>query len=74
MTGIQFSRSHLLAFVTVDGIHGKGGETDGYVFGAAFVGSGVTDPLAGARDYGLSGGYVDRTVFVFYVQRASSGR
>jgi hypothetical protein len=54
----------------VDCIRGESGEADGYVFGAAFVGSGVADPLAGVGDYGLSGGYVEGSVFVFYVQRA----
>ena len=59
-----------MLFVTVDGFHGEGGEADGDVFGAAFVGSGVADPLAGVGNYGLSGGDVDRSVLVFYAQRA----
>ena len=33
-------------------------------------GSGVADPLAGVGNYGLSGGDVDRSVLVFYAQRA----
>jgi len=60
----------LSGLVAVDGFHGEGGEADGYVFGAAFVRSRVADPLAGVGDYGLSGGYVEGAVFVFYVQRA----
>ena len=55
-------------FVAVDGVHGERGEADGYVFGAAFVWSGVADPLAGVGDYGLSGGPVERTAFMFYAQ------
>src|SRR5271170_5102446 len=59
-----------LGLVAVDGIHGEGGEADGDVFGAALVRSGVADPLAGVGDDGLSGGYFDGAVFVFYVERA----
>jgi hypothetical protein len=54
----------------VDGLHGEGGQADGDVFSAAFLGSGVANPLAGIGDYGLSGGDVDGTIFVFDVQRA----
>jgi len=59
-----------LLFVAVDGIHGEGGKADGDVFGAAFLGSGVADPLAGVGDDGLSGGDVERTVLVFNVEGA----
>jgi hypothetical protein len=51
-------------------LHGEGWQADGYVFGTAFLGSGVADPFIGMSDHGLSGGYVDRSVFVFDVQRA----
>ena len=54
----------------MDGFHGESGEADSDVFSAAFPRSGVTDPLAGVSDYGLSRGDVDGTVFMFDVQRA----
>ena len=59
-----------LTLVAVDGIHGEGGEADGDVFGAAFKGSGVADPLAGVGDDGLSGGDVDGSGLVFDAQGA----
>ena len=52
------------------GIYGEGGETDGDVFGSAFVGSGIAYPFAGVGDDGLSGGDIEGSIFVFNVQRA----
>ncbi len=54
----------------MDGVHGKRWEADGDVFGAAFVGSGVTDPFAGVGDDGLSGGDVERARFVLDAEGA----
>src|SRR5271154_2635252 len=67
---VILSNERFSGLVAVDGVHREGGEADGYVFGAAFVGSGIADPLAGVGDYGLSGGYVEGAFFVFFVQRA----
>ena len=44
----------------MDRRHGERGKTDGNVFGAAFVRSGVPDPFCGVGDDGLAGGYVER--------------
>jgi len=60
----------LSRLIAVDGVHGKGRETDRDVFCAAFVGSGVADPLAGLGDDGLSGEDVERTILVFNVESA----
>ena len=56
--------------VSVHGFHGEGGEADGDVFGAAFLGCGVTDPFAGVGDDGLSGGDVEGAALVFDAQQA----
>jgi hypothetical protein len=45
--------------IPMDGFHGERREADGDIFGAAFMGSGVTDPLAGVGDDGLPGSDVD---------------
>jgi hypothetical protein len=55
----------------MDSFHGESWEAYRDIFGAAFVGSGVTDPLAGVRDYGLSGGDFKRSALVFDAERAS---
>jgi hypothetical protein len=54
----------------VNGIHGKSGEADSDVLGSAFMGSGITDPLASVSDYSLSGGDFERAGPVFYAKRA----
>ncbi len=53
----------------MDGVHGKGGEADCYVFGAAFVGSGVADPLAGMGNDGLSRRDVKRSILMLDAER-----
>jgi len=56
--------------IAVDGFHGESRKADRDVFGAVFVGSGVTDPFAGVGDDGLSGGDVERTILMFDAKRA----
>ncbi len=48
-----------LRLIAVDGVHGKCRKADGDVLGPAFMGSGVTDPLAGMGDDSLSGGDIE---------------
>ena len=56
--------------IAVDCVHRKCGKADRDVFGSAFMGSGIANPLAGVGDYGLSCGDFERASFVFYVERA----
>jgi hypothetical protein len=59
-----------LRLVAVDGIHGKCRKADSDVLGSAFMGSGITDPLVGVDDYGLSGDDFERASFMFYAECA----
>ncbi len=50
----------------MDGVHREGGKADGDVFGAAFGGRGILNPLATTSDDGLSSGNVEDAVFVLH--------
>lgn len=54
-----------LTRIAMHGVHGKSGQTDGNVFGAAFIGSGVANPLASVSDDRLSGADVVMTDGMF---------
>ena len=54
----------------MDRIHGKGGEADRDVFGAAFMRRRVADPFPSVGDDGLSGGHLKRTIFMLDAEGA----
>ena len=56
------------SLVAVDGVGREGGEADGDVFGASFLGGGVADPLPRLAGDRLAGAHLDHAPLVLHLE------